>query len=471
MEQEYTVTKLSILIKKSLEFNFDNIKLTAEISSLKIAPSGHAYFSLKDENSVIDAICWRGTMLSAKYKLELGSKVTCYGKVSSYPMQSKYQFIVDRFEPAGVGNLLKLLEERKQKLAKEGLFDQKLKKKIPKFPKRIGVITSKTGAVIRDIIHRVKERFPTEILLWPVLVQGTEAASQIVVAIDGMNALPKEKQPDVLIIARGGGSVEDLMPFNEETIARAVFRSKIPVISAIGHETDTTIIDYVADLRAPTPTAAAELATPDKIKLIQNLNMFSSQLHNSLENILKNRYLRLKATGPLDATWFISVKKQRLDISSERLSKNLTNFIGSKKYRLAKIQLTRPDLKHNINELSERLNKNIEKLITDQKLRLTAIQISLPKIPNNLPKLEETLKFAFLNIYNKAYHRLNLTFTNLESCSYLTILRKGFIWAETPNKEPINSYQKAKDLRSFILNFSDGSLTVSPHKPSETKSS
>jgi len=422
MEQEFTVSRLSALIKRSLETNFGNIKLTAEVSALKIHSSGHAYFSLKDENAIIDAICWKSTLQRIKHQLENGLKITCFGKVSSYPMQSKYQFIVERFEPAGIGNLLKLLEERKQKLAKEGLFDAHLKKNIPKFPKIIGVITSPTGAVIRDIIHRVKQRFPTKILLWPVLVQGNEAANQIEKAIDGMNSLTKK--PDVLIVARGGGSFEDLMPFNEENVVRAVFRSKIPIISAVGHETDTTLIDYVSDLRAPTPTAAAELSTPDRFKLLQDLEKYSFQLKSLIFGILEKKRLRFKATGPLSISWFLSQRKQRVDLCAEKLEKNIRNFMGQKKIQLAELQLTRPVPKHNLNEL------------------------------------EEKLKFAFANIAQNSRHRLNLAVNNLESCSYLNILRKGFIWAETPNHKPINSAKDAKALPKFKLNFSDGSVDV-----------
>ena len=327
MEEEFTVSRLSALIKRSLEMNFGHIKLTAEVSALKIHSSGHAYFSLKDEGAVIDAVCWRSTLQRLKHQLENGLKVTCFGKVSSYQMQSKYQFVVEKFEPAGVGNLLKLLEERKQKLAKEGLFDPSLKKSIPKFPKIIGVITSPTGAVIRDIIHRVRQRFPTRILLWPVLVQGNESAAQVERALDGMNSLPEDDRPDVLIVARGGGSFEDLMPFNEENVVRAVFRSKIPVISAVGHETDTTLIDYASDLRAPTPTAAAELATPDRLKLSQDLEKFLFQLKFSAHSILKRSRLRLKAVESLSVSWFLSDRRQRVDIASERLERNLWNFI------------------------------------------------------------------------------------------------------------------------------------------------
>ncbi len=422
MEQEFTVSRLSALIKRSLETSFDNIKLTAEISALKIHSSGHAYFSLKDENAVIDAICWRSALQRTKHQLENGLKVTCFGKVSSYPMQSKYQFIVEKFEPAGVGNLLKLLEERKQKLAKEGLFDLRLKKQIPKFPKIIGVITSPTGAVIRDIIHRVKQRFPTEILLWPVLVQGDEAADQIEKAIDGMNSL--QRKPDVLIVARGGGSFEDLMPFNEESVVRAVFRSEIPVISAVGHETDTTLIDYVSDLRAPTPTAAAELATPDRFKLQQDLEKYLFQLNSLIHGILEKKRLRLKVAGSLSISWFLSQRKQRVDLCSEKLESSIQNFINNRKVKLAKLQLTKPVPKHNLNEL------------------------------------EEKLKFSFANIVKNARHRLNISVNNLESCSYLHILRKGFIRAETLNHQSVNSAKEAKTLPQFRLNFSDGSLDV-----------
>ena len=424
MDQEFTVSRLSALIKRSLETNFGNIKLTAEVSALKVHSSGHVYFSLKDENAVIDAICWKSTLQRIKHSLENGLKITCFGKVSSYPMQSKYQFIVERFEPAGIGNLLKLLEERKQKLVKEGLFDPRFKKPIPKFPRIIGVITSPTGAVIRDIIHRVKQRFPTKILLWPVLVQGNEAADQIEKAIDGMNSLQEELRPDVLIVARGGGSFEDLMPFNEENIVRAAFRSKIPVISAVGHETDTTLIDYVADLRAPTPTAAAELATPDRFKLMQDLEKYAFQLNSLIYGIWEKKRLRLKAVGSLNLNWLLSQRKQQVDICAEKLEKNIWNFIGQKKIQLAKLQLKKPIPKYNLNEL------------------------------------EEKLKFAFVNIVKNSRHRLNLAVNNLESCSYLNILRKGFIWAETPNHKPINSAKDAKALPQFKLNFSDGSLDV-----------
>ncbi len=424
MDQEFTVSRLSALIKRSLETSFGSIKLTAEVSALKIHSSGHAYFSLKDENAVIDAICWKSTLQKIKHQLKNGLKVTCFGKISSYPMQSKYQFIVERFEPAGIGSLLKLLEERKQKLAKEGLFDLKLKKQIPKFPKIIGVITSPTGAVIRDIIHRVRQRFPTEILIWPVLVQGSEAADQIEKAIDGMNYLSTEMRPNVLIVARGGGSFEDLMPFNEENIVRAVFRSKIPVISAIGHETDTTLIDYVADLRAPTPTAAAELATPDRFKLIQDLEKYSFQLNSLIYGIWEKKRLRLKATGPLSIGWFLSQRKQQVDLCVEKFNRNICNFIGKKKIQLAKFQLTKPVPEHNLNELEEKLN------------------------------------FVFANIVKNSRYRLNLVVNNLKSCSYLNILQKGFIWAETFNHKHINSAKAAKALPQFKLNFSDGSLDV-----------
>ncbi len=239
-----------------------------------------------------------------------------------------------------------------------------------------------------------------------------------------MNSLPTERRPNVLIVARGGGSFEDLMPFNEENVVRAVFRSEIPVISAVGHETDTTLIDYVSDLRAPTPTAAAELATPDRFKLMQDLEKYSFQLNSLIFGILGKKRLRLKAIGPSSISWLLSQRKQRMDLCSEKLNRSVWNFIGEKKVQLAKLQLTKPIPKHNLNEL------------------------------------EEKLRFAFANIVKNLRHRFNLAVNNLESCSYLNILRKGFIWAETPNHKPINSAKDAKALPQFKLNFSDGSVDV-----------
>ena len=267
---EFSVTELSTALKRTVEGGFSHVRVRAEISGLNRAASGHLYLKLKDEKSVIDGICWRGVADKLSFRPEDGLEVICSGKITIYPARSTYQMVIERMEIAGVGALMALLEERKKKLAAEGLFDQSKKTKLPFIPKVIGVVTSPTGAVIRDILHRLNDRFPRHVIIWPVLVQGDKAAFQIVSAIEGFNKIKEgsaNTRPDLLIVARGGGSVEDLWPFNEEIVVRAVAASHIPIISAVGHETDTTLIDFASDLRAPTPTAAAELAVPVLVDL------------------------------------------------------------------------------------------------------------------------------------------------------------------------------------------------------------
>ncbi|MBL4747670.1 MAG: exodeoxyribonuclease VII large subunit, partial [Magnetovibrio sp.] len=263
----YSVSEISGHLKRVVEDSFSFIRVRGEISGFKSASSGHMYFRLKDESAVLDAVCWRGTASRLKIEPEDGLEVIAMGRLTTYPGRSNYQIVVESMEVAGEGALLKLLEDRKRKLAAEGLFDEDGKRNLPFMPRIIGVVTSPTGAVIRDIMHRINDRFPTRVIMWPVLVQGDAAADQIVQAIAGFNRLKPNgvvPRPDVLIVARGGGSLEDLWAFNNEAVARAIHACPIPVVSAIGHEVDFTIADFVADLRAPTPSAAAELVSPDR---------------------------------------------------------------------------------------------------------------------------------------------------------------------------------------------------------------
>ena len=267
----YSVSEFSHVIKKLVETNFSYVRIRGEISRPSFPGSGHVYFTLKDTDGTIAAIIWKYTLPRLSIKPEEGIEVICTGKVTTFAGQSKYQIIVESMEVAGEGALLKMLEDRRKKLLKEGLFNQEFKKPIPYLPKIIGVITSPSGAVIRDILHRLSDRFPSHVYLWPVAVQGEGSAKQISNAIDKFNQFTDEttiKKPDLLIVARGGGSLEDLWSFNEEIVVRSVFKSSIPVISAVGHETDTTLIDFVSDLRAPTPSAAAEKAVP-----VRNLSL------------------------------------------------------------------------------------------------------------------------------------------------------------------------------------------------------
>ncbi|GHU12552.1 hypothetical protein FACS189449_06410 [Alphaproteobacteria bacterium] len=424
MEEEYTVSRLSALIKRSVEQNFSKIRLKAEVSALKVHSSGHLYFALKDSNAVIDAVCWKYVAQKQNIKLEDGMEVKCLGQVTTYPMRSKYQFVVEQFELSGVGELLKILEERKKKLAAEGLFDQSKKKPIPFLPKTIGIITSPTGAVIRDMLHRIGQRFPRDILLWPVLVQGLDACRQIVEAIDGMNSLPADKRPDLLIVARGGGSFEDLMPFNEEDIVQAVVRSDIPIISAIGHETDTTLIDYAADLRAPTPTAAAEFAVPEKIKLQADISRIFSKLNIITANNLENKRLFLRSNKILDIRGIVAEKIQRVDYAFDRVMSTANRLIANKRLLLARIMVPKPVIRENVNDIFQKLQFLI------------------------FAKLESS-KNIFTILAN-----------GIESNSHVNILRKGFAFVESPKMSPITSVAEAEKYSSFNLIFSDGRLKV-----------
>lgn len=266
---DLSVSELANSLKRTLEETYGRVRVRGELSKVKIHSSGHLYSDLKDADAVLNIVCWRGTLAKLSLRPEEGLEVVCTGRITSYPARSNYQMVVEEMELAGAGALLKMLEYRRQRLAAEGLFDASRKKRLPYIPRCIGVVTSPTGAVIRDIIHRLQDRFPCHVIVWPVKVQGDGAAQEIAAAIEGFNNLPLTVQrPDLLIVARGGGSFEDLMPFNEEIVVRAAAASAIPLISAVGHETDTTLIDYASDLRAPTPSAAAEMAVPEHLSLI-----------------------------------------------------------------------------------------------------------------------------------------------------------------------------------------------------------
>jgi exodeoxyribonuclease VII large subunit len=321
---EFTVSEIAKLIKKTVEDTFGQVRVRGEISGLKVAPSGHIYFDLKDQDATLASICWRGQAGKLGLKLENGMEVICTGRITTYAARSNYQLIIEQAALAGMGALLKLLEERKKRLEAEGLFDPSRKQELPFLPEVIGVVTSPTGAVIRDILHRLADRFPRRVLVWPVLVQGEGAAQQIASAIEGFNALPEDgaiPKPDVLIVARGGGSVEDLMAFNEEIVVRAAAASFIPLISAVGHETDTTLIDYAADVRAPTPTAAAEMAVPVREDLLEQVMEEGKRLWDCMRRALDDRRERLEmmARALGDPARVIEPLAQRLDEKAERL--------------------------------------------------------------------------------------------------------------------------------------------------------
>jgi len=335
-QEPLTVTEVSRNVKDSLESIFPYVQVKGEISSLKKPASGHMYFDLKDDESILHGICWRGTSSHLAVQPQDGIEVIVSGKITSYPQRSNYQMIISSMELAGQGALLKLLEERKKKLAAEGLFDESRKRPLPYLPKTIGVITSSTGAVIRDIMHRIEDRFPTRVLLIPSLVQGLGAENTIAKAIEDFNRISDENRPDVLIIARGGGSMEDLMPFNEEIVVRAIANSEIPTISAVGHETDTTLSDYAADRRAPTPTAAAEIAVPVLSEIRNFLMKSQSSMYSSIHLQIDKRenYLVALKRGLVHPNSLIENYMQRLDGAKERLELSLKTLLSKQEEKI-----------------------------------------------------------------------------------------------------------------------------------------
>jgi exodeoxyribonuclease VII large subunit len=344
---EITVSELSGAIRRTVEEGFPLVRVRGEISGLKAAASGHTYFDLKDEKAVLNAIIWKQQARAIRIRPEPGMDVVCTGRVTTYPGSSRYQLIVEQMELAGQGALMALLEERRKRLLAEGLFDTARKRKLPFLPAVIGVVTSPTGAVIRDIMHRLNDRFPRRVLLWPVAVQGEKAAPEIAAAITGFNALDGKMlpRPDLLIVARGGGSLEDLMAFNDEAVVRAAAASAIPLISAVGHETDTTLIDFAADVRAPTPTAAAELAVPVRSDLIaatldlerRALRCFSKGMQD------RRRHLTQLARILPKAETLFAQPRQRFDAAAERLSGALGRNLAAHRAELAEVAaLLRP---------------------------------------------------------------------------------------------------------------------------------
>lgn len=406
---EYSVTELSSALKSTIEDNFGYVRIKGELSGINKHSSGHIYLTLKDENAIINGIIWRSSVAKIKIQPEEGLEVICSGKISTgynpgrYPGRSNYQITIDSMKPAGVGALMAILEERKQKLKIEGLFEEIHKKTLPKYPTSIGVITSPTGAVLQDIKHRISDRFPCNIILWPVPVQGNDAAELIENAISGFNTLDESKiqKPDVIILARGGGSIEDLWCFNEEEVVRAVFQSQIPVISAIGHETDTTLVDYAADMRAPTPTAAAELATPAKDILITELSENSNRLNSSIKNIVSMSRERVVSVQKLLPSYqnLFNLKLNDINILAQRLPTAIKIYLQN--------EIT------NLQTSSSKLNLKILK----EKIKNS--QNSLSSLKNQLTNNSKT------NLSTQSNRVLSAS-KLLESLSYKSIIKRGF---------------------------------------------
>lgn len=337
---EFTVSEISGAVKKVIEGEFGRVRVRGEVGRVFVARSGHLYFDIKDDRHVLASVSWKGQVSSLTARPEEGMEVIATGRLTTFGSQSKYQLNVEDLVPAGEGALMAMLEKRKKMLAAEGLFDESRKKPIPMLPDIIGVVTSPSGAVIRDILHRLRERFPRKVLVWPVAVQGPPCAAQVAAAIDGFNrltpggALPR---PDLIIVARGGGSIEDLWGFNEEVVARAVAASRIPLISAVGHETDTTLIDYVSDKRAPTPTAAAEMAVPVRMELLAWSDNMGARMVRAMSQAVERRGQRLRDLARVmpRADDLTGPRRQHLDMLEARLPALLTSGLATRRHRLA----------------------------------------------------------------------------------------------------------------------------------------
>lgn len=428
-----TVGELSQAVKRTVETAFDHVRVRGEISQPRIPGSGHLYFTLKDDKNALAAVMWKGMVGQLSVKPEEGLDVICTGKMTTFGGQSKYQIVVQDIEIAGEGALLKQLEERKRRLAEEGLFDQSRKKQLPFLPKTIGVVTSPTGAVINDILHRLSDRFGVHVLLWGVAVQGTGAAEQIAAAINGFN-MPETHQntakPDLIIVARGGGSLEDLWAFNEEVVARAVAESKLPVISAVGHETDTTLIDYVSDLRAPTPTAAAELATPVKLEIMARLQENQSRLLNAVMRRCDGYAQLLKALsrGLLHPADLLGRQGQRLDM--------LTTTLESKWLKIT------TDYRNRVSQASMRLISPAPRIDTTQQ---------------KLTHLNKRHDNAVLRQLEKSENKLDQFARLLNANSFERVLDRGFALVTDTQGKAMKRSSEIADGAEMNIRFADAS--------------
>lgn len=446
---ELSVSELAFSLKRTLEDSYSHVRVRGELSRVKIHTSGHLYTDIKDDKAVINAVCWKGTVSKLGIKPEEGLEVICTGRISTYPARSNYQLIIESMELAGEGALLKMLEERRKKLTEEGLFAEERKKKLPFLPDVIGVITSPTGAVIRDIMHRLNDRFPRHVLLWPVLVQGDGAADQIAAAINGFNAMTPGgavPRPDLLIVARGGGSLEDLMAFNEENVVRAVADCDIPVISAVGHETDTTLIDYAADKRAPTPTGAAEIAVPQRLELIGWVDETQHRLRKSLTRMLSERRSHLETlTAKLgDPARLLENRQQHLDHTAHKLRSGF-----------------------------ERRLSRAETRIKERGAQLRHPRTIIGEAERTLSYHVDRLRHAGPRLTTEPEKRLKHSARMLETLSFKSVLSRGYVVVRDQKGTPITAAGNTKAGQAVRLQFHDSQadavIAGSTKQPKSTK--
>ena len=479
---EYSVSEISGSIKRTVEDAFGHVRVRGEISGYR-GPhsSGHAYFTLKDERARIEAVIWRGTFPKLKFKPEEGMEMIATGKITTYPGSSKYQIVIEALEPAGEGALMALLEERRRRLAAEGLFDEARKRPLPFMPSVIGVVTSPTGAVIRDILHRVTDRFPVHVVVWPVRVQGETCGPEVAAAIEGFNALPPGgpiARPDLLIVARGGGSLEDLWGFNDETVARAAAASRIPLISAVGHETDWTLIDHAADRRAPTPTGAAEIAVPVKAELDAQLAGLAARLRtcSSRQLDLKRQNLRalVRALPSLDA--ILAMPRRQFDEAGARLDRAFEANRSSRKaaYEQAAARLTPTTLtasirqrRQSLRELGLRGERQVERRQDQRRARLqrwddalsaqpARVAVRIERCRERLQSLAGRRNAALSLMVERRQRRVEAADRLLASLSYHNVLKRGFALVRDDGDRIVQSAESLAPASRISIEFADG---------------
>jgi exodeoxyribonuclease VII large subunit len=433
--QEYTVSELSSALKRTVESTYDHVRVRGEISGFRGPHSScHCYFALKDDSAKIEAVIWKGVHGRMRFKPQEGLEVIATGKLTTYPGSSKYQIVIEAIEPAGVGALMALMEERKKKLAAEGLFDEARKQLLPWLPEVIGVVTSPTGAVIRDILHRLEDRFPRHVLVWPVRVQGEGSAEQIAAAIHGFNALEQGgniPRPDLLIVARGGGSLEDLWSFNEEIVVRAAAESMIPLISAVGHETDVTLMDFAADKRAPTPTAAAEMAVPVRAELFVEVTSLERRAMLCWQRGQETRRSELRAAVRAlpKATELLDVPRQRLDRASAQLPRALRANAHIYERRLSAI---------------------------GGRLTVTALRAQIERGKEKVARLATSARrCADLHIQQRDT-RLRYVSQLLNALSYKGVLERGFALVRDEQGQPLHAATNVGSGQRLSIEFADG---------------
>ncbi len=483
---EFTVSELSSALKRTVEDTYGHVRVRGEISGFR-GPhsSGHCYFALKDESAKIEAVIWKGVHGRMRFKPQEGLEVIATGKLTTYPGSSKYQIVIEAIEPAGIGALMALMEERKKKLAAEGLFDEARKQLLPWLPEVIGVVTSPTGAVIRDILHRLQDRFPRRVLVWPVKVQGEGSAEQVAAAIRGFNALPaqgKIPRPDVLIVARGGGSLEDLWSFNEEIVVRAAAESMIPLISAVGHETDITLIDFAADKRAPTPTAAAEMAVPVRSELLIEVSTLARRVMVCWQRAQEGRRNELRAAArALPAAGdLLAIPRQRLDGAAGALPRALKANTHAHFRRFASTsgRLTMRVLHGQIAQAKQRLTASGQRLVNSARSLLRhrrdryaglEIRLKTSKLSNaqaqrhiiardreRAQRLAERARRALLTTLQRHQARIAHSGQLLAALSYRSVLTRGFALVRDADGHPLHAAAAIGPGAHLSIEFSDG---------------